>query len=142
MNRKGRGACCLYEELKTAALAEASAEIVASNQIIQRLTQQLKVKERLAQEVAELQQQLELQNQEGLRAQQLKAEKQELEQQVVKLREKLHHTAGNLAFNNQEIVKVEKNLDNQQNYRDNSSITVASQRDDNTKNSYLSHFSC
>jgi uncharacterized protein YfkK (UPF0435 family) len=82
----------LYEELKTAALAEANAKIEASNQIIQRLTQQLENKERLAQEVAELQHQLELQNQEILRAQQLKEERQKLEQQVVKLREKLPHS--------------------------------------------------
>jgi len=123
----------LYEELKTAALAEANAKIEASNQIIQRLTQQLENKERLAQEVAELQHQLELQNQEMLRAQELKEERQNLEQQVVKLREKLRQAPGNSPSDSQEIVKVKKNLDNQPNYRDNSSAIAASQRDDNTK---------
>ena len=123
----------LHEELRNAALAEANAKIEASNKIIQRLTQQLENKERLAQEVAELQQQLELQNQDILRSPQLKEERQKLEQQVVKLREKLHHIAGNLASDNQKSIKVEKNLDNQQNYRDNSSTIAASQRDDDTK---------
>jgi len=123
----------LYEKLRNAALAEANAKIEASNQIIQRLTQQLENKERLAQEIAELQQQLELQNQEILRSQELKEERQKLEQQVVKLQEKLRQPAANLASDNQEIIKVDSKLDNQQNYRDNSAIIAAPQSHGNTE---------